>query len=185
MLHVTCCVLHIIMPKGSFWNDTFEKIGELTASTAKKATETVRQTFDPTKMMEQVTGADNSQNNSNSQKEKMAKKQDHTKLDFDKLQNSYQNQDKQKTNALRNKLFQLVKSGDEKVLQEKEQEKKNREEQTLREEQDKKKRLEETKRQQNAGDAPAGKERKSILGKKKPKAKPEVTVETKANASKQ
>lgn len=173
------------MPKGSFWNDTFEKLAELGTSAVKKTGQSVKQTFDPGKMVEQVTGNESSPNNPNNSKEQLTKKKGHTKLDLDKLQKSYQDQDKQKTDALRNKLFQLVKSGEEKVMQEKEQKEKDKQQQILNQEQEKKrKREEEEKRRMESEAAPQGKERRSIFSRKK-RAKPIPTVETKANSGKQ
>lgn len=161
------------MPKGSFLDDTFEKLAELGTSTAKKAGQSVVSTISPTKIAEQITGSESSVNNPNAQKnpkEEQEKDKGHTKLNLKELQQNYQSQDDQKVDALRNKLFQLVKSGDEKILQEKEKEKNEKEQKSFHEDQQKRKKKKEVLRRQSQEGAPQGKERKSIFGKKKKKA---------------
>ncbi len=152
------------MPKGKLLEDTFEQLIELGQSTAKKTVKSVAQTFNP---LSGLTGNEknNPQESIKSQAEKM-KKNNHTPLNFDKLKNKFQDKDKMKTEALRNRLFQMVKHGDEKIVMEnkqKELEKKIREEW---EKQEKRKKEEETKRQQS-GAIPQGKQRRSIFSHKK------------------
>lgn len=84
------------MKKGSFVADTFEQLAELGQS-GKKAIKPLTQL--PEKMLEGVFGVKETSG--------------HTPLDFKKLQDRYGDQDMKKTNALRSRLFQLVKSGEE------------------------------------------------------------------------
>ncbi len=107
------------MPKGNFFDDTFEKLAELGVSTVKKSGTAVKQTFDPLKLAEKAAGANTLQDKGMEKLEKgQSQKQKHTPLDFDKLQKQYQNQDQLKADALHYRLFQLVKGGDERMLQE-------------------------------------------------------------------
>jgi len=155
------------MPKGSFWSDTFEQLAELGKSTAKQSVQAVKQTFDPLKMMEKTVNPNAKNDKGIEQLEKgKGEKQSHTPLDFNKLENQYQNQDKMKADALRNRLFQLVKSEDKKILQEKKQEELQKKRQEEYEKQEKKRRQQQQAMQQPA-DIPHGKERKSIFSHKK------------------
>jgi len=157
------------MAKPGFWSDTFEQLAEFGHSTVKHTGKSVKETFIPFAR--------------SSQKENPHdKKNSHTKLDFGKLDKSYQNQDEIKARTLKNKLFQLVKSGEEKLLEEQKQKKAEKERTEAREAEDKKRRAEEEKRKQSAP-PPHGKKRKSIFSHKKV-ARREQT-EVKPSAGKQ
>ncbi len=95
-----------------------------------------------------------------------AKKQNHTPLDTKKLQDKYQDQDKKKAEALRQRLFQLVKSGEEKAIKERRKKELERQRQTLAEQEQKKKRGEEEKKKQQEAPIPKGKVRRSIFSPK-------------------
>jgi hypothetical protein len=155
------------MAKARILEDTFEQLVELGQSTAKKSAQQVTQTFNPLKLAESTLGQENSQNSLNSSTEKLKNKKDnHTPLDFDKLQKKFQDKEKIKTEALRNRLFQMVRQGDEKLLMEyrqKEIEKKRRAEWEKQE----KKRQEEEKKKKSTGLIPKGKVRRSIFSVKK------------------
>ncbi len=162
------------MIKGAI-EDTFEKLAEQGSSTVKKTVKSsvkqVAGAISPTKMWEQLLGVDShpstSSHSPNSPEKGASGNKDHTPLNFDKLAKQYQNTDKQKTEALRNRLFQLVKQGEEKVLADKkqeEEEKKRKEEYELME---KKRKEEENRKQQAAGNIPQGKVRRSIFSPKK------------------
>lgn len=155
------------MAKGNFVSDTFEKLAELGVSTAKKTVKSVKQTFDPTKILEK--DDDSSENSMKSQMEKMKaeKEKRSTPLDFDKLQKNYQDKDTQKADALRNRLFQLVKRGEEEILEKKHQEKQQKTQKELYEEQEKKRRALQQKQIEQSQSIPHGKERRSIFSKKK------------------
>ena len=139
------------MTKPGFWDDTFEQIVELGQSTVKQGAKAVSQTFSPIKLFERAAGK--SQNPHDKGKEQLdeAKKKSNssTPLDFEKLQEKYQDQDKSKMESLRNRLFHIVKQGEEKVLEQKKQ-------QNIQQEQ-----------AQQAFDEPRGKVRQSIFSRKK------------------
>lgn len=174
------------MPKGSFWDDTFEKALEAGQSMAKSGGKQLKQTFDPRRMVENAISKGDSQSAMQKElQEAQAKKPNMTPLDFAKLQAKYQDQDNSKSDALRNRLFQMVKSGEEKMLQEKKQKDMEKKRQEMRERQEKE-RKEAQRRQQEAGAAsPHGKERKSILGGKKKKGIEPSPAEIKPSTGKQ
>lgn len=169
-------------PKGSFWSDTFEQALEFGQSTAKQTGQSVKQTFSPLKILEQVVRT-NQSSSQDKGKEKLeagqVNKPDHTPLDFDKLQQKYSAQDKQKTEALRYRLFQLVKSGEEKAITEKKKEEGEEKRKLLYEEQEKK-RKEEKKKQEQAGQIPQGKIRRSIFSPKKMAQRQQMEVKPSA-----
>jgi penicillin-binding protein 2A len=151
------------MPKGQFFHDTFEQLAEFGKSTAKQSAQAVKQTLSPNKILEQVIN-----NKGIEQLEKgKSKGQNHTLLDFEKLQKKYENQDKAKADVLRNRLFQLVKQGEEKTAQEEKQKKREKEQIELQQEQKEKQKKEQEKKQQEQGAIPQGKQRKSIFSVKK------------------
>ena len=156
------------MAKSGFWEDTFEKVSELGQSTAKSAVKATASIVNPTKIVESTLGTYSSQNKSIEQLEKgKGKKQNNTLLDYQKLQKKYEDQDMQKTNALRQRLFQMVKSEDEKSLMKKKQEEQEKKRKELYEQQERKKREEEKKKQEENQTAPQGKIRRSIFSHKK------------------
>lgn len=159
--------LTIIMAKAGFFEDTFEKILEQGAIMGKQSVKQVAKTFDPLQMLDKVTEQSNSDKRIEQLEKGKSQKQKHTPLDFKKLEKNYENQDKQKTDALRQRLFQLVKGGEEKTLMEgrqKEMEKKRKE---AYEENEKKRKVEEKKRQEAMQLTPQGKVRRSIFSPKK------------------
>src|SRR3972149_3267575 len=105
------------MAKGSILQDSFEQLAELGQSTAKKTVKSVAQTLNPLSSLEKNSGSPDAN------REKMGnKKEGHTPLDFKKLQESYQNQDSKQADVLRQRLFNLVRQGDEKVMYDKKRE---------------------------------------------------------------
>jgi hypothetical protein len=156
------------MAKPGFWEDTFEKLTELGVSTAKKTTQSLKQTLDPLQMLDQVTGRQGGDKGIEQLEKGKGKKPNHTPLDFKKLQDKYENQDKQKTEVLRQRLFQMVKGADEKLLMEQRQKEMQKKQTETYEEMEKKRKEEEKKKQLDlqAG-APQGKIRRSIFSPKK------------------
>lgn len=155
------------MPKGSFLEDTFEKLAELGVSTVKKSGVAVKQTFDPLRLAEKTVGSNTPQDKGMEKLEKgQSQKQKHTPLDFDKLQKKYQDQDAIKMDTLRNRLFQLVKGADEKILQEKKLEEQRKKQKEVYELQEKRRKEEERKRIEQQA-IPQGKIRRSIFSAKK------------------
>lgn len=168
-----------------FWDDTFEKALEAGQSMAKGGVKQIKQTFNPLQMLKNTAeGGGGIEADAKRAQETLGNKKDgSTPLDFDKLQKSYGNQDEAQAKALANRLFQLVKSGEEKVLNEGKQ----KEAEKLRQEeyarQDKKRK--EAQASQQTAEEPHGKERKSILGGKKKKSSAPATAEVKPSQSKQ
>lgn len=158
------------MAKGNPWDDAFEQLAELGRSTVKHTVKSVGETFDPRKMIENSLGKNDKSNEAmqKEMKELQEKKPNATPLDFAKLQQKYDAQDKTKTDALRNRLFQMVKSGEEKVQTEKKQKEAEGEQQKAYAQEEQRRRQQEKQRQQTAVN-PQGKERKSIMGGKKKK----------------
>jgi len=167
---------------GSFWDDTIEQLSELGKSTVKQTASSLKQTFSPTSLFEHATGKSSEQNATGQKTEHIKKENNNTPLDFAKLQDKYANQDKQKTDALRNRLFQMVKGDEEKMLQKKKQEKEQKQQQLLYEEQEK----ERKKQQQNQQSAPgeATGKQKGRLGQARKKAHVPDPAEMKPNSGK-
>ncbi|MBI4226357.1 hypothetical protein HY612_04555 [Candidatus Roizmanbacteria bacterium] len=153
--------------------DSFEKLAEQGATQSKKAVKSavkqVKQTFSPTKMWEQILGVDsNSPNPSrpSTSPESLSPSKSHSPLDFEKLGKKYQDAEAQKTESLRQRLFQLVKQGEEKILYEKKKEEAEKKQKELYEAQEKQRKEEERKKQQ-AAELPKGKVKRSIFSHKK------------------
>src|SRR3989338_10304939 len=110
------------MTKGSLLEDTFEQLVELGQSTAKKTVKSVAQTLNP---FDKTSGGKTSEVNSEQNQARTSEVKrgnNHTPVDFDKLKNKFQDKDKLQAEALRNRLFQIVKREDEKSLERKEME---------------------------------------------------------------
>jgi hypothetical protein len=156
------------MAKGNFFDDALEKLAELGSSTSKKTVNVVNQTFSPLKISEKILGLDS--NPSPANQEKIAQKQSdkHTPLNFEKLKESYAKQDARKQEELKNRLFQLIKQGDARILQENEERRKQEKimEERKREEEERRRRQlqQQTDRQEII---PRGKIRRSIFSPKK------------------
>jgi len=155
------------MAKPGFWEDTFEKLAETGVSTGKKTTQSVKQTFDPLQMLDKVTGQFSTDHGIDQLEKGQSKKQSHTPLNFPKLQKKYENQDQVKTKMLRQRLFELVKSGEEKSvmkMRREDMEKKRKEQYEVEE---KKKKEQEKKKIESIEPTPMGKIRRSIFSAKK------------------
>ncbi len=145
--------------KGGFWEDTFEQLVELGASTTKKTAQAVAHNFSPLTIIEKIINPQSS-----SVEALPSKKNNHTPLNFEKLEKNYQKQDEQKTAILRQRLFQLVKKGEEEILMKKYQEKIVKKRQETYKEQEKKRREEERKKElTETASLPQGKIRRSIF----------------------
>ncbi|MDO8497509.1 MAG: hypothetical protein Q7S61_03105 [bacterium] len=153
------------MAKPGFWSDTFEQLAELGKTTGKQSAKSVAQTFNPVKILEQAAGSTGSPNEGDLKNE-FQKKKNHTPMDFDKLQKKYQEKDTQNLATLRNRLFQMVKSGDEKILAEKKQEEEEMKRKIYYDEMEKKRRKQATVQQQSQF-APKGKEKRGLFSPKK------------------
>lgn len=153
--------------KFGMFDDIGEQLLELGKSTAKQSVKAVTSIVDPTKLID----SDNSKNPQDQTIEQLekgkTKKNSSTPLNLHKLQNKYEDQDKAKTQALRQKLFQMVKAADEKLMMENRQEELQKKREEAYQEQEKKKRTELEKQQAELSSEPQGKVRRSIFSAKK------------------
>lgn len=141
------------------------------------------------KAIEEISGSSQQSNNpldkGMEKLEQGGKKQNHTPLDFRKLQENYQKQDQQKMTDVRSKLWQffnLEKQEEKKAIEwfkNKEEERKRR---IAQEEQEKKKK-EEMEKKQTPPEEPKGKVRRSIFAPKK--AVKRSQAETRVGSGKQ
>jgi len=172
--------------KGTFVNNVFENLEDLGKATVKNTARALKDTFNPLDLIGQAAGFEEGKN-TDKNPEKF-KNKNSTPLDLKKLQEKYQDKDKAKLDAYRNKLFQLVKSGDEKLLDKEKQEKnkKIQQEAYQKEEEKKKKQQQIQSQSQETPHGKDGKERKNIFGKSKKKANTQLerSVEYKQNAGK-
>ncbi|MEK7110009.1 MAG: hypothetical protein AAB876_02205 [Patescibacteria group bacterium] len=148
------------MTKGSILEDTFEQLAELGVSTAKQTVKSVAQIvnpFSPNKSHES--------NKSNSPEVKRGN--NHTPVDFDKLKNKFQDKDKLQAEALRNRLFQIVKREDEKIIERKDMEETQKKRQEEYDEQEKKRKEQQKKIQSQQGGIPTGKAKRGFISRKK------------------
>ncbi len=152
------------MAKGTILGDTFEQLAELGQSTAKKTVKSVTQIVNP---------FDNAKTSEVGPEQNMRKTSEvnrgknHTPLDFKKLKDKFQDKDKLQAEALKNRLFQLVKRGDEKVLERKEMEAAQKKRQEEYDEQEKKRKEQQQKNQNQQGNIPTGKAKRGFMTRKK------------------
>jgi len=155
------------MAKGNLLEDTFEQLVELGQSTAKKTVKSVAQTLNP---FDKTSGGKTSEVNSEQNQARTSEVKrgnNHTPVDFDKLKNKFQDKDKLQAEALRNRLFQIVKREDEKSLERKEMEEaqKKRQEEYLT--QEKKRKEQQQKIQGQQSSMPTGKAKRGFMSRKK------------------
>lgn len=155
-----------MVKKFGLFDDIGEQLVELGKSTAKQSVKAVASIADPKLIFESVTGNKSNDKGMEQLEKGKGKKGNHTPLDFQKLEDKYKDQDKAKTESLRQRLFQMVKSSDEKLMMEKKQEVMQKKRQDTYQEQEKKKR-EQEQQNQRGGELPQGKVRRSIFSKKK------------------
>lgn len=153
--------------KGSFTSNVIEELKDLGKGTVKSAASAVAKPLNPIKIIEEIITPKGGNDDKSVEKlNENAKKGNSTPLDFDKLNNKYQENDAKKLSAVR-KQFQLVKQDEQKAIDERKQELEEREKRIAQEEQDKKRRENENKQAQNADPIPAGKQKKGLFSPKK------------------
>src|SRR3989338_810726 len=135
------------MLKGKIFEDTFEQLAELGQSTAKKTVKSVAQIISLT-----TSEVKSEQNQARTSEVKRGK--NHTPLDFEKLKNKFQDKDKLKAEALRNRFFQIVKREDEKIIERKDMEEAQKKRQEEYDEQAKKRKEQQQKAQGQQGGIP-------------------------------
>lgn len=150
------------MAKNTILGDTFEQLAELGASTAKQTVKAVGQIVNP---FDQAKTSEVRQNS------EIKHGQNHTPVDFDKLKNNFQNKDKQKADvlaqALKNRLFQMVKREDEKIIERKDMKEKQKERDEENEAYEKRRREQQKKQAQQQDDMPTGKGKRGVATRKK------------------
>lgn len=173
--------------KGSVVRDQFEKALETGTSAAKQSAQATNKLINPMQLARELTDANSSPTDKGDkgieQLEKgQTQKSNSTPLDYKKLNDAYNKDSNKELDVMRKRLFDLVKSDEQKAIQSLKQEEEERKRKEQEEEQ-KKKQLEEQKKQQEAqSDVPHGKEKRSLFAPKK-KAQ-ESHQEVKANRSK-
>lgn len=151
------------MAKGTILGDTFEQLAELGASTAQKTVKSVTGIVNP--FSSNVSHESNKAHQTNSPE--IDGKKNHTPVDFGKLKNKFQDKDKVAAEALKNRLFQMVKREDEKVLDRKEMNDQQKKRQEEYEKEDKKRREQQQKNQNQQGGMPGGKAKRGTMSRKK------------------
>jgi hypothetical protein len=149
--------------KGRFITDTFEKLEDLGKSTAKNVAQETIKTFSPMNILEDLTTSSQTEK-PKEKKESEKKNPNHSPINMESLKQEYDKQDKKKEVNLKNRLFQLVKQGEENELQKKKQ--KEKEDEQIELEEQKKKEQEKKKQEQQKGEVPQGKVRRSIFSPK-------------------
>ncbi|MFA6081635.1 MAG: hypothetical protein WC741_04485 [Patescibacteria group bacterium] len=170
------------MTKGTILGDTFEQLAELGTSTAKHTVKSVAQIINPFDKAAGKTSEVNPEQNSAKTSE-VKHGENHTPVNFDKLKNKFQDKDKLQAEALRNRLFQIVRREDEKVLERKEMEEAQKKRQEEYKMQEKKKKEQQQKTQWQQGDMPTGKAKRGTMSRKK--ASEQQHVENKPASGKQ
>jgi hypothetical protein len=95
--------------------NVFEQLKDLSIETGKATAKAINETFNP---LDALMKTDNSSGNL---KEVDNQKKNHTPLDFDNLQKKYQDKDKIAQEALRKRLFQMIRQSEQKIIQEEKQ----------------------------------------------------------------
>ena len=144
------------MAKGNILSDTFEQLAELGASTAKQTVKSVAQIVNPF-----------SKNESKPHSPEVNRGKDHTPLDFKKLQNKFQDKDKLQAESLKNRLFQMVRREDEKIIERKDMEEGQKKRQEEYDEQEKKRKEQQQKNQNQESGMPTGKAKRGTMSRKK------------------
>lgn len=153
------------MVKGKFLDDTFEQLAELGKSTAKQTVKSVAQTFNPLSFFERKLDNNSQPLIEQLKNQEQSQRKNHTPLNFERLSEKFRQQEKARTEALRQRFFQMVKKEEEKVLQEKKQQELQKQRQEEYERQEKERQKKE--KQENFTPIPMGKVRRSIFSPKK------------------
>lgn len=148
------------MAKGNIIRDSFEQVVEAGGTIAKRGAKQIGKTLNPLQMIENALGEDEVRDLKN--KESKTNGQNHTPLDVEKLEKKYDGEDQGEMTAVRNKLFQMVREGEQRELARKKREKEEKEREEEQEKLAKKKEEEEKKKIQQQ-EIPKGKQRRSIF----------------------
>ena len=169
--------------KVGFWSNTFETLEKFGKDTAKETARGVADTVNPFKKEKTINPEE--QEEESHKMEKKKRREDFTPLDIEKLHGSYKSEDEMKAQALRQRLFQLVKKQEKDIMEEDE---KQKEEKKLREEQEEEERRKKEKerlKQEQESEVPKGKDQRGSAFAAKKKKKPVKTMENKVGKGKQ
>lgn len=174
-------------------HDAFEQVIESGKDMTKSSIKQVQETMSPWEMIRNSFADKNTETENQSisgqtkLKEAQGKEKKHTPLDFDTLQKSYADQDRKNIDEMKQRLFQLVKKGEEKTMMEGKQKKTEKEQVIIQEEAEKKRGEEERRRRLTMSDAPEGKSERgtALLQKKRRKPTEPQPAETKPGSGKQ
>jgi hypothetical protein len=173
--------------KGSALRDQFEQAMEMGKSTAQQPVKATSQILNPFKVVNEIISSPNSLQQGDQGMEAaeqgQSQKPKHTPLDFNKLDDTYKDKEKADMVAVQKRLFDLVKSDEQKAIG---SAKKEKQEKLQQEQQEEQKKIQQQKAQQEQDSqsaAPQGKVRHTI-GQAHKKAAQDSHQEVKANKAK-
>lgn len=165
-------------------HNAFEQVREVGANVVKSSAQQVVETLSPWDMIRNsFIEGERYQHPSNEQKKDG---RNNTPLNFKQLDKDYANQDEQKIKQMTSRLFNMVRQGDSKVGQEKQNKQANLEREGVMQTNEKQRIIIDKQNKMAASSAPQGKTgRGSALSRKKRKATEPQPAETKPGSSKQ
>jgi len=150
------------MAKGNFFSDMADQALEFGVQSVKSTTQVpkalnpIPKVFESAKTAGQGVDPGIEKNQSSSQKPKS------TPLDLKKLDERYKNQDNVSVEAMKHRLFKIVKEGEQKAIMDLKREDEERKKKEAMEEEEKKRRRQQEEQQQAQADMPQGKVRKTL-----------------------
>ena len=153
--------------KPTIITDTFEQVAETWTGAVKQIPKAVVQVLNPISGLPESHGAQQDEGVQKAKREFEDKTDNHTPLDYEKLQGQYDVQDKQKQDALRQRLFKLVKEGEENAFEMKKKKEEDVKYQEEKENQEKDKRVDEKRRKDSDATLPRGKQRRGFVSRRK------------------
>lgn len=153
--------------KGSIVSNVFEQLEDLGKSTVKSTAKAVNQTFNPVKLIEEITAPSGKTDPAAEEKLKEGSgKQSATPLDLKKLDNKYKENSLNDLAAVR-RQFNLVKSEEKRALDELEKEEMMRKQKIAQEEAQKNQQKQQQAQQEQIGGLPQGKKKRGVMAPKK------------------
>jgi hypothetical protein len=173
--------------------NAFEQVYESGRDIAKSSAKQIGETLSPWEMIRNSFNDSGKSPESNSNQMKSLQKElkgnggKGTPLNFEKLDKSYANQDQMKIESMKQRLFQMVKNEDAKIIQRKDQKVAEKKQIEAHEIAEQRRREEEQKRVNALSAAPEGKSGRgtALMGKKKRKPTEPQPAETKPGGGKQ
>jgi UDP-galactopyranose mutase len=165
-------------------HNAFEQVREVGANVVKSSAQQVVETLSPWDMIRNSFIEGERYQHSTIEQKKDGR--NNTPLNFKQLDKDYANQDEQKIKQMTNRLFNMVRQGDSKVGQEKQNKQANLEREGVMQTNEKQRIIIDKQNKMAASSAPQGKTgRGSALSRKKRKATEPQPAETKPGSSKQ